>query len=88
LFYMNYDTMAREKSYEHGGQYKEYETQQSFRDNETRFQSLYQMWKKVDYDIDYDDSRLHNHHDKAQLRVLNKQDPDWQYKVPKDWSEF
>lgn len=46
------------------------------------------MWKKVDYDIDYDDSRLHNHHDKAELRVLNKQDPDWQYKVPKDWSEF
>jgi hypothetical protein len=85
---MNYETMAQEKSYVHGGQYKEYETAQGFYDNETRFQSLYQMWKKVDYDIDYDDSRLHVHHDKHELRVLNKQDPDWQYKVPKDWSEF
>ena len=44
--------------------------------------AIYCFWKKIDYDIDFDDNRLCNHQNKIAQCKLNDAEPMWKYKVP------
>lgn len=82
LFYMDHIMMAQYSSLPIGGGACEEDFGSDFMKNEKILKNIYNFWKKVDYDIDYDDNRLHNHLKKEDLNKLNEKEPNWKYRVP------
>lgn len=74
LYAMDMTQVKYVTSYKHGGAYKNNEIGEDFHANENMYRLLYTLWKRIDYDIYYDNKKFNCHVDKDELLVMEYYD--------------